>query len=1035
MIKVFGLILIFGSIVFARGVGDVQLQKSVESFSRLNQKTSQTCKTKDDFCPQIVKALESDDASDGFLGLLKSQESVCAQYEKEAAEGFAFGKDMANHFNKNIATGLGPVVQSQIRRCARDDDPKSKRKVAKYYYYYLRSEQSQINSLREMSAIDMISGKPPLQDYECRNLNLESVKQECESIQSKCREKGDLKALAADSKIERIEIKELKKLKDKLEAEPRKSQQIKEKIALLNMDIETALDRNPWMRGAQYQEDIKAGKSEEVAIQNQLALNRKEQKTKMGENSLIQVCLSGGVYRGCDAQNLRKRVEENTSPLAISYETHKDKRSPQSLSATKYLEFEQCLHETGVAKKQASDTLQHASIDIGLLLMTWGASSLVGGAKGLVNARAMVMARFAEGVQTTIGGGQFLVSMNKAITVCSDKYKLNEQNSSNSKACDFGTLARSPQAVRAYDNCVSSLMWASLDAATLGTGKALAAVKNSKLTQMEKIVKKEGTSKEELKTLVLKNAQLSDPERIAKIKSDFPHLSADQVSCIVNDVHTIGAGRGVYTYTKGEIHSKVRTLRKNCMITSAQDIEALIRLGYAGGMPGGSTPSAFEELLNQPRTNNSDDVAQNTARVAANAAPTKTAEELTQEVAQLEDQLKKSGSPLERLRLRKKLTELEKERVKAASEEDKGLFEKMLDGPVGRERVGSGREDAPLIQLSAAKKAQLANEGREADVIQANKEVIFESGKTSNFGKLKGLDPKNPDNFLIEVRGAKDELTTVSVPQTQVALTDAEIQKALAKHQGSGPTHLEELLTKKGPTPKEIADQLARKAMEDTYRADRRVLFEKLEKLETQHGRDPIANAKNPEIAGLYKQIEALDKRHAPFRSDEVELFDALHEVDLNRTLPTPQEKDLIEQIGKIVNLKTSNHLSPSDQQRIDTYNKVKEALEQAPIRAQNRAAATLQRLSQGGGSVPTRVKLNEGIKLTKPHATVMQPDYEAASRLFKQSPSSLDSETQDWLRRKGPLLLKDLPAESSDPAVKFFRERLELYILYDRAH
>jgi hypothetical protein len=115
---------------------------------------------------------------------------------------------------------------------------------------------------------------------------------------------------------------------------------------------------------------------------------------------------------------------------------------------------------------------------------------------------------------------------------------------------------------------------------------------------VNRVMKQAKYSGQTLEQVVHKNALLTDAERAAELKKDFPQLSNQQIEGIVKDVHSIGSqrsGAGVYKYTEAEILAKMKKLKE--LGVESDDRRAILSLGYAGEIE--TDPAYFKSFLDK----------------------------------------------------------------------------------------------------------------------------------------------------------------------------------------------------------------------------------------------------------------------------------------------------------------------------------------------------------------------------------------------------------------------------------------------------
>lgn len=585
----------------------------------------------------------------------------------------------------------------------------------------------------------------------------------------------------------------------------------------------------------------------EDALKAQFAANRKELALTMSEvNKALRCLKTNSSESGCSPTEIGKimnKLPEVPDPFSLSKkENYKDPRWRSSLSG---IETHRCLSEATQDRNKTADVMGDTGINMGLTVVTLGAGAGVIAAKaGLTASRVALISRAGFAVSTGADAAWFANSMKSAISICSDHHstELNQviQGAQVPEKQCPGVASNLSMANKKIDSCAKALLMAGLDGLPLATAAVMAKAakkvpatapaavaaketvaatkpgakiekgaakvvkedpskakagskdgtsgpstaasetKKKSLSTMTDIVQKENKTVDEIRR---DNFGLSDADRIAKIKKDFPNLSESQVESIVKEVHgEIGHERRLELYKKAkaegrsltdeelkytaeEIAAKAKALNK--LGVSAADREALIRLGYAG-----ENASLLEEILS--RTSHVASKADEVAPAVSTQVRTKAS--IRQDIKKAEAEYQRlandaNANPLDRVAAKEKVADLQEEMIQQQMKLNPNLLNDVLastshapsstsvatatDGVTDAARsVKSDR-----IPVSQAKFEQLTkgDEHSAFDVIlienKPGSRVTFKTNGNYQQGVISGVDPENADNLILALTG------------------------------------------------------------------------------------------------------------------------------------------------------------------------------------------------------------------------------------------------------------------------------------------
>lgn len=545
------------------------------------------------------------------------------------------------------------------------------------------------------------------------------------------------------------------------------------------------------------------------------------------------------------------------------------------------------------------------------------------------------------------------------------------------------------------------------------------------------------------------NLRLKEAERVlGRTLTD-----AEKVAVIEAHNVALGTGRGFYTYTDKEILAKGLKLRGPRTFTP-DEMRKLMESGVTGSAPSGTSlldnaieNTDFNNLLRQP---------------AKPAAPART-------LAQLEDAAQTSARQYENLRttsrdpaaiyearlqrdqdaLTASYAREDANRVTAAAqaEADAKLFQQVLNQPVQPRQpasVAAVTERAPnpiREQMTPEKLAQIeaAYGGNQLDTIlnmpEAGGRVAYRgTGDTVRDGKLAGVDPEKPGNFIVVTTDAKGVESRVSMAQTSVATTPAEIRllSEAPEVQAANRKLFEEVLAnsgKRAPARQPTAAEI--KAAEDKRINDMIVQVAtgnpKQKEIDALSREMQSMSILDPKYEPTLKRIRELEKPYSPVLDpEEAKAFAIIAEIPDDVVKFSPQEWRAIQEANRIRKTRVSTVDTP-EFRRAFALAEEQEVRLNGIIKRMDLEydKAYPRKFGQSTAEVPANV-------ITELQAIPKAKDVLAsAQKLFKVRPSSagLEEVSSDFYKVRGFFFTpanKEL-IESSE-SLKYVRERFRRY-------
>ncbi len=920
-----------------------------------------------------------------------------------------------------------------------------------------RMQLTQASAIEELADLDQVLGNSPvLADTNCESLPFEAIKNRCQDLKKICRPQKTLDSEVEKTKEDLEKISEIEKSIAELEksdssrgsgAEDGKKN--KELIQLKKLEIEMIQGRNPVLTGEIFKKE--KNQNLKLAVENQLKENRNNLTKHLTEVTYNHLCLTGTIVtRSCSAEKVRNFVEKKTPRNPIVYDPRRGQSKAEALAGSNYMSFQECLHDAKVDQLKTDEILSSSALNAALTISTVGLGSAFAAGKVIQTARQIQLAQASKIMNLAAGGISLGSSIQEAGTSCLSNSQImkGELKLSNS-ACQIHSAFSSRIAVKEFDDCVLQTSMAALGLLPFAGSAALKMRQQGKLSKMDQILSKEGVSKEELalekatilrkesvsssKSVISANAALSDEARAQKISKDFKNLKQDQVNCVVKKVHPIGggAGKGVYNYSSRDIALKARTLRRTCQI-GVEETEALLRLGYAGELPTEGSSELLRLLNKSP--------------VLSKKTSHPSIEEIKIEVSRKIGELASSSDPLKKIQLKDEIKSLEQEMMAETIKENPKLMDQILkkaslsDSSMEPTKIG----DPKALILSSEKRAQLEKRGVSTFdqlliEVKPGDQVLYKSFSFGNgTGKIKGPDPEHPGNLIVEIMGNDSKKRTVSMFQTDIAMSEKEKAESLAllmkENQRAGEKDLQKLL--EGPsseqTIKTVVDDLARQASKTPKEKEVEALQIELQSIQAHHGKQNLGGMLDPgyeRAAKRYRELTSLSP-------EEDKVLRALNEINLNSPKANPAELKVIVDAKKIRDAKSENKLSGEAKEKLAQIDKIEKQIETAPQRYVDRQLRELSRINDSPYfgrryDFPSQKEFQQSFAPSKASlGSREKQDYQAMGKLFTEDPQLLSDKSSKWLRQSGSSFYSEkakLP--TVDPQKDYFIKRLKIYL------
>jgi DNA-binding transcriptional MerR regulator len=1022
-----------------------EIKRHLQTLENINKGT-QLCEGKDE-CSYVLKGLVAVDKKDEFFGLLKNRYEICTRYIEKDKNSKVFktpydlSQNLAQYQVKNSISADSEVID----RCLSNDDVRSKEAVSKYYYYVNRLQMGQSSDLEEIADIDRLINKTGvLPDIDCKTIPFEGNKKRCQELKIQCPPGSGLDDLAREAENDLKVVEGLKadiaKIKKDLFAQKAKGKisNLKENVEIIHakkFQIDLVMSSNPILKGEVFQKENKSNVKE--AVKRQLEANRKELLNHFVETYQNHRCLTGTIVtRSCSADKVRDFIETKTPRIVQSFDVLKGKTREEALAGSDYLSFQMCLHDAKVDQLKTDDELSGAVLSAAIGLATVGVGTVFSVGKAVQTARQLQLVKVAQGFVKGVDGAYFAAAVADAGQAClSSKNELQGELKAQGTSCQTNSSFSTRSAVKAHDSCIMKLVMAGLSGLPLAAGAIQKAAQTANLSKTEKLLLKEGVSKEAQQKVVMANAALDDTARAQKIAKDFKNLSKDQIDCVVKKAHTIGKGKGVYQYSQAEIIQKGKTLRKICQV-GVDDMRALLQLGYAGDVPTTMAVSDFEKLLERT-------VAHHAASSTAAVVPVKSLDELKLELSSATDALK-------RVELKDKIRDLEREMIEEALKNNPKILDDVLAAtdklqrPVTSAPARIGNANA--LKLSPEKATQLEKAGvspfeQMLIEVKPGDTIYFKSFSFGNgIGKIKGVDSSQPGHVLVDINGR-----SVSMSQMDIAMTDKEKAEAfslmISSNERDGKKIFDEML-KQESTTQQLSSKVIQDLANDVSRSPKKIeadsILERMRDIEIGNRGDRMKTMMDSEYNTLGKKYKELTS----VSPEEDRILRALNEIDLTKPKASSADLKVIADAKKIRDRKSEVDLSPEVKNQLKRIDEVEKLVAAAPEKFVGRQMASLQSLN-GSSSFGRRYDYPSQANFQKsfaPNSTSLsmyeKQDYKAMEKLFTEDPRLISDESRKWLMGSGSQFLTKhaKPGVESDAGKDYFLKRLKIYLDVYRA-
>lgn len=439
------------------------------------------------YCPIILKSLNSQYTTNSFLGFIESSKQKCKELKPTELNAEAILKDMESNTLKH----LGPFVFSYHKMCLKKYHDNELNNTTQLSYILANIENQQVKQLSELHLInDILNSKTDTKNL-CSNTPFPRVQQLCANQKASCAKPNDLEDLSYYTRDAYEELTEINK--QLVEAEKQLSKQktrhfesneykaTKQRLALLEEKKKLTVSRFPWLSNEDFLKKLEAKTKPEEALKWYFSETKKRLEEKLNESQKVSDCFLTPKVTGCNPSKIQDFLANDSHIDPSLYINSKLDESK------KWLNYQECLVSNEKQNNDKSSQYWHVTFDVGLTIATLGVGSALSIPKAVLSARKIMLSKQLTQINEAVNIANFANGLNNSYEQCfKDNLRLQSNSAPSSTGeCAIRDIYFSTKLTKSYDDCMMSIAFATLDASPLAAGKIQKQIQNTKTTEKE----------------------------------------------------------------------------------------------------------------------------------------------------------------------------------------------------------------------------------------------------------------------------------------------------------------------------------------------------------------------------------------------------------------------------------------------------------------------------------------------------------------------------------------------------------------------
>lgn len=446
------------------------------------------------YCPVILKSLNSQYTANSFLGFIESSKQKCKAEKPAEQDAEPIMKDI----EENTLKHLGPFVFSYHKLCLKKYHDNELNNSTQLSYILANIENQQVKQLSELQLINGIMNSKTDLKALCSKSPFPRVQQLCANQTASCSSSNDLENLAYYTKDAYEELTDINKQID--EAKNNLSKQrtrhyesneykaTKQRLALLEERKKLTASRFPWLSNEDFLKKLESKTKPEDALKWYFTETKKRLENKLNSSQTVSDCFLTARVTGCSTNKIQEFLGDDSHIEPSLYANSKLD------SSKKWLNYQECLVSNEKQNSEKASQYWHVTFDVGLTIATLGVGSALSIPKAVLSARKLMLSKQLVQINEAVNVANLAKGLNDSYEQCfKDNLKLeNNAPPSSDRACAVRDIYFSTKLTKSYDDCMMSVAFAALDATPLAAGKIQKQIQNAKTSEKELKAYQEG---------------------------------------------------------------------------------------------------------------------------------------------------------------------------------------------------------------------------------------------------------------------------------------------------------------------------------------------------------------------------------------------------------------------------------------------------------------------------------------------------------------------------------------------------------------
>lgn len=485
-----GIVILFKALTLDYAFAESPSPSSLNSiqYAEIINKTIQkkNC-TESNYCPAILKNLNSQYSTNSFMGFIENSNQKCKGQKPSAQNAEQIMRDIENNTLKH----LGPIVFSYHRMCLQKYHDNELSNSTQLSYILANIENQQVKQFSELQLINSLMNTKTDIKVLCSKTPFPRIQTLCTNQSVSCSSANDLENLAyyTSDAFEELTLlnKQIEEAKNNLSKqrtrhyESTEYKKTKERLSLLEEKKKLTVSRFPWLSNEDFLKKLESKTKPEEALKWYFTETKKRLEEKLNNSLKVSDCILTPKVTGCNPNKIQDYLAEDSHIDSSLYLNSKLDDSK------KWLNYQECLVSNEKQNSEKSSQYWHITFDVGLTIATLGVGSAMSIPKAVLSARKIILSKNLTQINDAVNVANLANGLNNSYEQCFKdnlQLKTNEPSTTN-KACAVRDIYFSSKLTKSYDDCMMSIAFAALDASPLVAGKIQKQIQNTKTSEKE----------------------------------------------------------------------------------------------------------------------------------------------------------------------------------------------------------------------------------------------------------------------------------------------------------------------------------------------------------------------------------------------------------------------------------------------------------------------------------------------------------------------------------------------------------------------